>query len=100
MEQKAERLVKDDRTHYLQAIEDTGFVWPMIELMHTPSEVRITRWDHSPFDIQLSVTKSGFTFAGRMNPYEARLIARALLNAADDAEKAIDAAYDQDEVPA
>lgn len=41
-----------------------------------------------------------FAFQESISPVEARLIAQALLMAADDAEKAIEASYDQDEVAA
>lgn len=105
MEQKAERLVKEDRTHYLQAIEDTGFVWPHMALIGNGAKVQIATWQKHTQDVTLSLNQGGFRFDAIMRVEEARMLGQALLMAAEDAEKAIDAAYakqmaEDDEVPA
>lgn len=100
MEQNAERLVKDDRTHYLQNNRDASIVLPYIELVGNRANVSITSWNEKPTSTSIYINQGGFTFTAELRVEEARLIAQALLMAADDAEKAIEAAYAQDEVAA
>ena len=100
MKQKAERLVKDDRTHYLQDNRDASIVLPFIELIGNHANVRVTNWTGLTTGPSLYINQGGFTFGAELRVEEARLIAQALLMAADDAEKAIDAAYAQHEVAA
>lgn len=100
MEQKAERLVKDDRTHYLQQTDGCDFVWPCITLIGTQTTLHVTRWHDVLGLINLDLRNASFTLFEGLRAEEARLLGQALLMAADDAEKAIDAAYVQDEVTA
>ena len=100
MEQKAQRLVKEDRTHYLQDNRDASFVLPYIELVENHANVRVTNWTGLTTGPSICINQGGFIFSAELRVEEARLIAQALLMAADDAEKAIEAAYAQDEVAA
>lgn len=104
MEQKAEatRLVQDDRVEYL-VTPDTNITWNHATLGRNGTHVGVITWTDTPQSlgtITLTLNKSPFHFQENILPADARLLAQALLMAADDAEKAIEAAYAQDEVAA
>ena len=109
MEQKAEatRLVSDDRVSYLV----TPDAWGTREdatLVREGSLASVATWTgdgHSRGVVTLGLRKGPFYYQENILPTDARLLAQALLMAADDAEKAIEAAYakqmaEDDEVPA
>lgn len=102
MEQKAERLVKDDRTDYLSE-KHHGRTAAHATMALTGTEWGVLTWNTRPRSVgRVTVCASNgpFAFQESISPVEARLLASALLMAADDAEKAIEAAYVQDEVAA
>ena len=102
MEQKAERLVKDDRTDYLTE-ERHGYTATHATMALTGTEWGVLTWNTRPRSVgRVTVCASNgpFAFQESISPVEARLLATALLMAADDAEKAIEDAYDLDEVHA
>lgn len=104
MEQKAEatRLVQDDRVEYL-VTPDANITWNHATLGRNGTHVGVITWTDTPQSlgaITLTLNNSPFHFHETIGPAEARLLASALLMAADDAEKAIEAAYAQDEVAA
>lgn len=109
MEQKAEatRLVSDDRVAYL-VTPDTNITWVHATFGRNRTQVGVITWTDTPESlgaITLTLNKSPFHFHENIGPAEARLLASALLMAADDVEKAIDAAHakqmaEDDEVPA
>lgn len=103
MEQKAEatRLVQDDRVAYL-VTPDTNITWIHATLGRNRTQVGVITWTDTPESlgaITLTLNKSPLHFHENILPTEARLLASALLMAADDAEKAIEAAA-AEEVPA
>ena len=109
MEQKAEatRLVSDDRVSYLV----TPDAWGTREdatLVREGSLASVATWTgdgHSRGVVTLGMRKGPFYYQENILPTDARLLGQALLMAAEDAEKAIEAAYakqmaEDDEVPA
>jgi hypothetical protein len=101
-EAKAARTVKEDRTDYLTE-ERYGHTAAHATMALTGTEWGVLTWNTRPRSVgRVTVCASNgpFAFQESISPVEARLIAQALLMAADDAEKAIDAAYVQDEVTA
>lgn len=106
MEQKAERVVGTDRTEYLQQIDSSGFVWPMIGLGRLDghgrhgADVGVITWSEEGRGITLHIRQGGFDFSSVLAPQEARLLAQALLMAADDDVQAQAAACESIEVTA
>lgn len=102
MEQKAERMVKDDHTCYLTE-ERHGNTAAHATMALTGTEWGVLTWNTRPRSVgRVTVCASNGPFALQesISPVEARLLASALSMAADDAEKAIESAYVQDEVAA
>lgn len=104
MEQKAARLVKSDRTNYLHT-QDGAMCLGGITLVTSGTNARVATWPNHIGAVTLSLNNRSFSYGDEFRPQEARLLAQALLLAAEDAEKAIEAAYakqmaEDDEVPA
>ena len=97
MEQKAEatRLVSDDRVSYL-VTPDTWGTLEHATLVREGSLASVATWtghSHSRGVVTLGLRKGPFYYQENILPTDARLLAQAILMAAEDAEKAIDAAY-------
>lgn len=104
MEQKAAatRLASDDRVSYLVTPQAWGTL-AHATLAREGTLASVATWTddgQSRGVVTLGLRKGPFYYQENILPADARLIAQSLLMAADDAEKAIEAAYVQDEVAA
>lgn len=89
----AKRRVDGDRINYLEETID-GFTWNHLTLVRRGVKACVLTWlDRSPSTgtVTLGLGYAPFNFQEALHPAEARLLAQALLMAADDAEQAAEA---------
>lgn len=104
MEQKAAatRLASDDRVSYLVTPQAWGTL-AHATLVREGTLASVATWTddgQSRGVVTLGLRKGPFYYQENILPADARLLAQALLMAADDAEKAIEAQAQLDEVAA
>ena len=96
MEQTAERIERTSAVSYLGTEVTQDITVTSINTVRHGLRVSVTRWTEPEMRadgmVTLTLSGSAFTLSTDLHAYEARLIAQALLMAADDAEKALQAA--------
>lgn len=96
MEQKAERIERTSAVSYLGTEVTQDVTTTSINTVRHGLRMSVTRWTEpemrSDGMVTLTLSGSAFSLSTELHAYEARLIAQALLMAADDADKALQAA--------
>lgn len=96
MKQTVERIERTYAASYLGTKVTQDVTTTSINTVRHGLRVSVARWTEPEMRadgmVTLTLSGSAFTLSTDLHAYEARLIAQALLMAADDAEKALQAA--------